>query len=293
VKFVVDALRSLNKEDLRILKAIEIGMGKCEYVPLEYISKWIKKDLEYTFRRLLKLSNLGLVQRRKGAYVGYMLTSRGYDCLALDALYKRGVIRYLSLKPLGVGKESDVYEGITPSGSRVAVKFHRLGRTSFRQVRKKRVYVGRRRHISWLYEARLAAEREYTALTLLYPVGVSVPKPVSWNRHVVVMSIIEGIPLYECPELEDPVGVFDEIIENVKKAFKEAEVVHGDLSEYNVIIQKGGKVLIIDWPQWVPSIHPSAPLLLRRDILILSKFFRRKYKVDLDVESILDELGVI
>ncbi|RLE89014.1 MAG: serine/threonine protein kinase, partial [Thermoprotei archaeon] len=75
-------------------------------------------------------------------------------------------------------------------------------------------------------------------------------------------------------------------------AFKDAGIVHGDLSEYNVVIQEGDRVLIIDWPQWVPSIHPSAPLLLKRDILILSKFFRRKYKVDLNVESIFSELGV-
>lgn len=292
MKFVVEALRKLDKEDFKVLKIIEIGMSKSEYVPVEFIARGIRKDLEYVFRRLQKLSNLGLVQRMKGAYIGYMLTSRGYDCLALDTLYKRGILRYLSLKPLGVGKESDVYEGITPSGLRVAVKLHRLGRISFRQVKKKRTYVGKRRHISWLYEARLAAEREYTALTLLHPIGVAVPKPISWNRHVVVMSIIEGIPLYECPELDSPREVFNEIIDNIKRAFKDAGIVHGDLSEYNVVIQEGDRVLIIDWPQWVPSIHPSAPLLLKRDILILSKFFRRKYKVDLNVESIFSELGV-
>ena len=60
------------------------------------------------------------------------MTTRGYDCLALNALVKKGVLKSLSTKPVGVGKESDVFEGLTYSDDIVAVKFHRLGRDSFR-----------------------------------------------------------------------------------------------------------------------------------------------------------------
>jgi RIO kinase 2 len=67
-----------------------------------------------------------------------------------------------------------------------------------------------------------------------------------------------------------------------------AGVVHGDLSEYNVILQPNMHVLIIDWPQWVRKDHPNALDLLGRDLKNVLDFFARKYRVRISFEEAVD-----
>lgn len=282
------ALKKLSSEDFRVLNAVERGMAKFLYVPLEELSRLSDLSQDEVVIALKKLHSLGLVQRKKGSYVGYMLTARGYDCLALNTLVKRGVLESISASPVGRGKESDVYKGITPAGRLVAVKFHRVGRTSFRQTRRLRVYVGDRHHISWLYQSRLAAESEFNALKILFAASVSVPEPVDWNRHVVVCEYLEGVELSEAPPLRDAATFRDQLVEEVGKAYS-AGVVHGDLSEYNVLVVEDTPVLF-DWPQWVSSSHPSALYYLKRDLLNILNFFKRKYSLDYDLESFLERV---
>jgi len=282
------ALKKLSSDDFRVLNAVERGMAKFLYVPLEELSRLSDLSQDEVVIALKKLHSLGLVQRKKGSYVGYMLTARGYDCLALNTLVKRGVLESISASPVGRGKESDVYKGITPAGRLVAVKFHRVGRTSFRQTRRLRVYVGDRHHISWLYQSRLAAESEFNALKILFAASVSVPEPVDWNRHVVVCEYLEGVELSEAPPLRDAATFRDQLVEEVGKAYS-AGVVHGDLSEYNVLVVEDTPVLF-DWPQWVSSSHPSALYYLKRDLLNILNFFKRKYSLDYDLESFLERV---
>ncbi|MCW4021225.1 MAG: serine/threonine-protein kinase RIO2 [Candidatus Bathyarchaeota archaeon] len=277
----------LEPEDFRVLTAIELGMSRHRYVPAEEIPKITSlaaKQVEYWLDRL---DALGLTYRWVGSYVGYTLSRAGYDCLAMNALVKADVLEAFG-KPLGVGKESDVYDALTPDGGRVALKFHRLGRTSFRQTRKLRGYIADRRHISWLYQSRLAAEKEFEALKLVHPHGVSVPEPIAQNRHVVVMGMIEGAELYRVPEIPEPEEVLDEILLNVRKTYLEAGVIHADLSEFNVILKPDGHTLIIDWPQYVKADHPNAEMLLKRDVGNILRFFRRTVKIKRDLEKTLD-----
>jgi len=69
-------------------------------------------------------------------------------------------------KPLGVGKEADVYDALTPTGQRVAVKFHRLGRTSFKQTKRKRGYVINAYSPDYHHRSQIAAKKEYEALKI-------------------------------------------------------------------------------------------------------------------------------
>ena len=265
----------LHPLDISILKAIELLMAKHEYVPEVLIAKKAKVSLEEAQHRLQHLSKNRLIRKWKGAYTGYVLNMAGYDVLAINAFVKANVLEAFG-KPLGIGKEADVYDALTPEGQRVAVKFHRLGRTSFRQTRRKRDYVAERFHISWLYQSRLAATKEFQALKLLYPEKVAVPKPIKHNRHAIVMSMIEGTELYRYRDIPYPKQVFMEILENVRKAYLKAGVIHADLSEYNVILQPDMHILIIDWPQYVRNNHPNAEQLLKRDLRNILTFFRKK-----------------
>lgn len=261
-------------------------MSQHEFVSREQVAKFSKLDLARdTDFRLNQLSQLGLIYRVRGAYVGYTLNYAGYDCLALNALVKAGVLEAFG-KSLGVGKEADVFDALSPGGERVAVKFQRLGRISFRQTQRKRGYT--KEHASWIFQSRLAAEKEYQALELVYPLGVAVPKPISQNRHVIVMGMIEGAELAESKKILRPERVLKEILLNVRRAYLKAGVVHADLSEYNVILKPDKHILIIDWPQYVKKEHQNAELFLTRDVKNVVRYFSRKHMLNIKADEALE-----
>ena len=281
-EMAVRVFMKLESEDFRVLHIIEAAMSKREFVPTEQVQKYSKLPMERVQFTLGKLNKLGLIYQVKGAYVGHTLNYAGYDCLAINTLVKAGIIESFG-QALGVGKEADVYDALSPSGERIAVKFHRLGRTSFRQTRRKRGYI--REHSTWLFQSHLAAEREFQALELVYKMGVSVPKPISQNRHVVAMGMIEGGELSKYKEIDRPSKILKEVLRNVRKAYLKALVIHADLSEYNIILKPDGHVLIIDWPQYAMTDHPNADKLLERDLKNVLGFFRRRFNVKLSVDE--------
>ena len=122
---------------------------------------------------------------------GYRLTTLGYDYLALHALCQRDAVGAVG-NQIGVGKESDIYVGGDGELRDLVLKFHRLGRTSFRKIKEKRDYHGKRHFCSWLYLSRIAALKEFTFMRALYEREFPVPKPFECCRHTVVMELIEG-----------------------------------------------------------------------------------------------------
>ncbi len=279
----VKVFRQLENADFRVLQAIETAMSQHEFVPKEQVAKFAKLDLARdTDFRLDRLSKMRLIYQMRTAYTGYTMNYSGYDCLAINALVKSNVIEAFG-KSLGVGKEADVYDALTPDKKQVAVKFHRLGRISFRQTQRKRGYA--KEHAGWLFQSRLAAEKEFQGLKLVYPQGVAVPEPIDQNRHVLVMGMIQGAELAEWREISRPEKVLKAILRNVRKAYLKAGVIHGDLSEYNVIVKPDMHILIIDWPQYVTKEHPNADEFLTRDVRNILKYFQRKYHVILNIDG--------
>ena len=283
-EIAVQTFKTLEKEDLRILQIIEAAMEKHEFVPKELVIKFSKLSEEKVDFRLDKLHKLRLIRQTKEPYLGFTLNYAGYDCLAINAFVKAGVVEAFG-KPLGVGKEADVYDALTPNNERIAIKFHRLGRISFRQTIRKRGYTAK--HASWLLQSRKAAEKEFEALKLVFPKGVAVPKPISQNRHAIAMSAIEGAELAEWREIPKPEKVLREILRNIRKAYLKAGVVHADLSEYNIILKLDMHILIIDWPQYVTREHPNAQQLLKRDIENIINFFKRKRLLEVEISEAL------
>ena len=99
------------------------------------------------------------------------------------------------------------------------------------------------------------------------------------------MGMIEGGELGKWREIDDPKQVLMEILVNVRRAFVNAGVIHGDLSEYNVILRPDMHILIIDWPQFVRKDHPNAEDLLRRDVKNVLIPFSRKFNVKVSPED--------
>ena len=287
VDIAVEVYRKLEPEDLQILQAIELQTKRYEHVPEDTIHKPAHLPSQEVAYRLPNLRKKSLIRRWRGAYTGYSLTTAGYDTLAINALVKANVLEAFG-KPLGVGKEADVYDALTPAAQQVAVKFHRLGRTSFKQTKRKRGYVTKYTYTpDWHHQSRIATKKEYKALEILYPKGVAVPKPIKQNRHVLVMSMIEGAELYHYQELPNPQAVLNEILVNIRKAYRDAHIIHVDLSPYNIILQPNQHILIIDWPQYVTIKHPNAQQLLERDLQNVLRYFQRKHKLKTKLKEAL------
>lgn len=265
-------VRSLHAYELRILLTLERLMRRYQWVPLEALkaaTKFSEAELSYRLGRLIAMD---MVRYEKVPYEGYALVFNGYDTLALHTLTRRGTVQALGTL-IGVGKESEVYEAMGLGV--VVLKFHRVGQRSFQSARLKRGYMPEAGHCPWIFASSNSAKMEYDALKTLHP-AVSVPLPIDQNRHVVAMSFVPGVNLSRAT-LAEPETVLDDILDNIREAYR-LGIVHGDLSEFNVMVDEG-QCWLIDWPQWVETSHPNAGETLARDIENILQYFKRKYGI--------------
>ncbi|KAL5112080.1 Serine/threonine-protein kinase RIO2 [Taenia crassiceps] len=322
----------MTNESWRVLMAVEMGMKNHEFVPLDLVHKISRCARRGSaFLKLLRddLVPHGLLayetDSRKG-YSGYRLTNLGYDYLALHTLTKSGQVIDLG-SMIGAGKESDVYLALAgemcgrqgdileeqwgfndgqirsdlPSkGDYIVIKFHRLGRTSFRKVREKREYHQHRSTCSWLYLDRLAAKREFEMMRMLYHHGLPVPCPLANNRNAVVMSLLaDAIPL--CKVLPATLRADDAALANalysqavdILTTITRNGLIHGDFNEFNLLVyglvRRGGevdetdaktvaagaKLILIDFPQMISRDHRTAQEIYERDLNGIVSFFSR------------------
>jgi len=99
--------------------------------------------------------------------------------------------------------------------------------------------------------------------------------------------LIDGVELANVADIADPEAVLDDVLENIKRSYQ-LGIVHADLSEHNIIIKPSGEVLIIDWPQWIPTSYHNAQELLERDVSNVLKYFRRKFRLKGDISQALE-----
>jgi RIO kinase 2 len=288
---VLRVFKDLDSKDFRIMTGIETGMKHFEWVPIEELNKYTRLPLDKLEYRLRKLVRDRLVVRTTQPYEGLQIYFEGYDALALNAFVKRKSISAIG-DEVGVGKESVIFEAIRQlelaigGPIPVIIKFHREGRTSFKQVKRVREHIGEREHFSWIYAARLSAEREYGIMTKLYP-KVSIPKPFDQNRHAIVMELAKG-SLLSKTKLFGPEWYLDEILRQARTAYSMG-VIHADLSEYNIFVSEDG-VQLIDWPQYITPDHPQADEILERDISNILNHFYRKYGIKRGLSETIDKV---
>ncbi len=283
--------KDLDSKDFRVLTGIEAGMKHFEWVPIEELNKYTKLPFDKLDYRLKKLVRNKLVVRTTQPYEGLQIYFEGYDALALNAFVKRKSISAIG-DQIGVGKESVIFEAIRQPELAIGgpipviIKFHREGRTSFKQIKRVREHIGEREHFSWIYASRLAAEREYEIMKKLYP-KVSIPKPFDQNRHAILMELAKGSLLSKTKLLE-PEWYLDEILRQAKITYSMG-IIHADLSEYNIFVSEDS-VQLIDWPQYITPEHPQADEILERDISNVLTHFYRKYGIKRELNETIDEV---
>jgi len=267
--------------DYKALKTIYENSNKYDYIPYSVLLEelgLLNRELDET---LTKLYNLRLLSKDKVTReLGYKLTFSGLDILAIKKLYTNKVLKSLGII-IGEGKESNVYFGYNFSDETIVVKFHRVGKTSYKNIRKIR---GIRYKEDWIKLTVENAEREYEALKCVSDNYGNVPKPYGIAYNTVVMEYIQGNELYRA-NLSDPESTFQDILSTIRIAYNYCDkTVHGDLSEYNVIVNEEGKAYIIDWPQWQKNNEE----LLLRDLTNIIYYFNKKYDIYKSLDDIIN-----
>ncbi|MGQ4890968.1 MAG: RIO1 family regulatory kinase/ATPase [Candidatus Njordarchaeia archaeon] len=285
---VIESYKKLRVIHFRILSLMESNLNRFYYVPIQFISKKLSIKKAKLERILDFLTKEKILKKQTKGYVGYALTYKAFDILALHDVENMGVITEVGNR-IGVGKEGDIWIAFFGSVPRI-LKFYRMGRDSFKKVRVRRQYYIDKNVKNWFQASIVSARREYSALRVLFNHGVRVPEPLALSRHMIVMDYIEGRELVKT-EIDDPITVFRNIIIELFKALK-VGFVHADLSEYNVMVTKEGEIYLIDWPQYVVSTSPLAEEYLERDVDNIVRYFIRKYKLNRDeLYKIIDEIA--
>ncbi|KAL3814733.1 hypothetical protein ACJIZ3_016001 [Penstemon smallii] len=287
MKLDVNVLRYLSKDDFRVLTAVEMGMRNHEIVPSELIARIASLKHGGTYKVLKNLLKHKLLHHDSSKYDGFRLTYLGYDFLAIKTMVNRGVFVSVG-RQIGVGKESDIFEVATEDGTILAMKLHRLGRTSFRAVKSKRDYLRHRSSFSWLYLSRLAALKEFAFMKALEEHGFPVPHAVDCNRHCVIMSLINGYPLVQVKQLQNPDTVFERILGLVVR-MAEHGLIHCDFNEFNIMIDDDEQITMIDFPQMVSVSHQNAKMYFDRDVECIFKFFRKRFNLNFHEIEVEDD----
>ena len=230
--------------------------------------------------RLLEIQVDALRKREKDS-----ATRKTYDevfdhaaLLTIASLITDGVISTLDY-PVSTGKEANVFHATTPQGHARALKIYRVATATFRNIavyiegdpRFKKVRRATRPTIfAW-------AQKEYKNLVRMEDAGVRVPRPERVLNNILVMEYVgdESRPAPALREvvLDDPAAVYDDVVANLR-GIRKSELVHADMSEYN-LLWWDGRVVVIDVGQAVTLDHPRADEWFRRDIENIARFFRR------------------
>ncbi|WUR04409.1 serine/threonine-protein kinase (RIOK2) [Vairimorpha necatrix] len=257
-----DGVFTISKNHLKILHIVEDCNIHNKLSDMEILKNKSKvQNINCFLQDLIKLKFL------KYEKPNYKLTISGMDTVAINALRDNGLTK-LTCR-IGIGKESDIWGGIY-KGENVALKIHRLGRTSFKNVKNKRDY--QKGKIDWYKINKLSCQREVEYYEIFK--DLDIPRFIDSNRHIIVLELLDYQPLYMIKPKE-PEIIYKKMIEFIKDLW-DLGFVHGDFNEFNVLV-KDGKIKVIDFPQCLVKTHKQATKYLKRDIECVESYFNKKH----------------
>jgi len=187
-------------------------------------------------------------------------------------------------QPIALGKEANVFLARKKDDTHIIVKIYRLENCNFNKmfyyISADPRFLGlenqkRKVIFSWV-------QREYRNL-LLAREQITVPTPIAFKDNILLMKLIgEDVP---APKLKDhipenPEKFFKKVIKRIKQLI-DANLIHGDLSEFNILNHKNDPVFI-DMSQSTPLKTQNSRELLERDLVNVCKFFNKHMKVDVE-----------
>jgi RIO kinase 1 len=204
-----------------------------------------------------------------------------FDEVTLLALYKLVHKKWLTAigGSISTGKEANVFLADREDQA-VAIKIYRIQSANFTTMSS---YITGDRRFSHVKKSKKElifawTRKEFSNLARAREAGLPVPEPLVWDRNILIMSFLGK---RECPYpqlknavIDDPARLYDTIIAMIDTLYKKAELVHGDLSEFNILYSD--QPYLIDMGQSVTRDHPRALQFLMRDIRNINRFFKKK-----------------
>ncbi len=181
---------------------------------------------------------------------------------------------------ISTGKEANVFVAERGDGSIIILKIYRIETADFKNILP---YIAGDNRFRGLQKNKKSiiftwARKEFSNLSRLEAAGIRVPHPLAFRNNILAMEFIgddSPAQTMKTSQLTDPEKVFRKIKTFIRKAYKEAKLVHADLSEYNVLMLNNEPV-VIDCGQAVLTSHPMAEEFLERDIKNICRFFEKK-----------------
>jgi len=213
---------------------------------------------------------------------------------AIEPFLEQGYVTEV-INPLKSGKEASAY--LCRAGRRlgralvVAKVYHDRERRNFAnaaQYTEGRVIlngqarraVAKKTEMGRTIETAFWVDHEFEVLSNLHYTGCDVPEVFVCTEQAILMEYIGGEEgpapqLQHAPIAQDEVPVLrDRLLGDIEQ-YLANDVVHGDLSAFNVLYRPG-RLTVIDFPQAVdPRFNAHARRLLTRDLSNLAKYFAR------------------
>ncbi len=242
-------------------------------------SKDVDEKLESKIDAILLSKNKQ--KKLSDGFSGNKVINEVLDKSAIFTLYdliKSKVISYVN-GVVKAGKESVLFWAIDNAGNDIALKIYLISTSNFKKrsayifgdPRFSRIKKGTRNLVN------LWAKKEFMNLNRCVDSGIPVPKPIHVSKNVLAMEFIgkNGIPAKTLVETEINKRDYDLTIQLIVSLYKDAKLIHGDLSEFNIFKTKNGLILF-DLGSAVDLNHPNAVEFLKRDINNISKFFAKR-----------------
>lgn len=210
--------------------------------------------------------------------------------MALYGMINSRIISYVN-GAVDAGKESLLFWAVDGEGRDVALKVYLVSTSNFKH--RQQYILGDPRFSRFKKGTRnmvyLWARKEYANLVRCTESGIPVPAPMHLEKNVLAMEFVgsDGIPSGTLHESEVDQDDYQESLEMIARLYKDARLVHGDLSPYNIFKTDGGLVLF-DLGSAVDSRHPNSIGFLERDINNMTNFFVRRGLVAENPSDVLD-----
>jgi RIO kinase 1 len=211
----------------------------------------------------------------------YKIMADVFDRSTLMTLYHmihKGVFDSL-YGAVSTGKEANIFCALDKKGNYVAIKIYRIATSDFKNMY--RYLIGDPRFRTFRRERRSIiytwTSREFKNLERAEEAGIPAPRPIDFEKNVLAMEFVgeEGVPyprMKDSPP-EDPKMVFEKLLDSVEALYRKGELVHSDLSEYNVLV--GPEPVLIDFSMATDITNPMSDELLLRDLSNLVNYFRK------------------
>ena len=215
--------------------------------------------------------------------------------MVIQKMINHGTIKSLQ-SHFAAGKESKLFIAEGPDGSPpLAVKIYLTVSAEFK---KRMQYIaGDPRFTEIKKDTRSFiaawARKEFKNLKAAHNAGIRVPEPYAVEKNVLVMEFIGDDQGHLAEQLENLKVTADDYRETVNQLtmlYQKANLVHADLSEYNVFKNPKGEIMLLDFGSAVDIRHPHSKQFLVRDVENINRFFTKRGIDVIDTDLLIEKI---